>query len=257
MASVRELSAPYENFMFGPRHGPGVCVRCFNLTDGYDCCYACTRQPSVLDVAVPISYSVAHEQLHHALASYKRLHGIAGRRLAVQLAAVLWRYLDEHERCAARAAGAPAFPIVTTVPSSDPAQDDEHPLRWIVANAVRPTRARHERLLRRSDLAVVPHRFAYGRYEALRRLAGEAILLIDDTWTVGANAQSAAAALKSAGAGPVAAVVIGRHVNRAWRQNDRHLRSLPPFDWRQCGLCAPAEAAEAPDSRRAPRNVPA
>jgi predicted amidophosphoribosyltransferase len=237
MATVRDLSAPYENLMFGPRPGAGVCTRCFNLTDGYDRCYACARQPNALDVVVPISYSVAHEQLHHALASYKRLDGPAGRRLALQLSAVLWRYLEKHESCVARAARADAFPIATTVPSGDLARDEAHPLRWMVGEIVGPTRARHERLLRRSNLDIAPRAFASAKYEALRRLSGEPVLLIDDTWTTGANAQSAAAALKNAGAEVVAAVVIGRHVNREWHHNDRHLRTLPAFDWERCALC--------------------
>lgn len=259
MATVSELSAPYENFMLGPRRGPNVCVRCLNLTDGYDCCYACTRQPSMVDVAVPISYSVAHEQLHHALASYKRLLGPAGRRLATQLAAVLWRFLAQHERCLASAIETQTFRVVTTVPSSDSGRDDDHPLRWIVAQAVGPTRERYERLLRRSNLPVAPHHFAYAKYEPLRRLASEPILLIDDTWTAGANAQSAAAALKAAGAGAVAALVIGRHVNRDWHQNDQHLQALPPFDWRRCALCGPAAETLAPQARSAlaPGPVPA
>jgi predicted phosphoribosyltransferase len=36
--------------------------------------------------------------------------------------------------------------------------------------------------------------------------------LLDDTWTTGASAQSACAALRLAGARPVAIVVLGRHV---------------------------------------------
>ena len=70
------------------------------------------------------------------------------------------------------------------------------------------------------------------------QLASEPVLLIDDTWTTGANAQSAAAALKRAGAGPVAAVVIGRHLNRGWGSNDSQLNGLPkPFDWDHCVRC--------------------
>ena len=69
-------------------------------------------------------------------------------------------------------------------------------------------------------------------------VGGRAVLLIDDTWTTGANAQSAAAALKAAGARRVAALVIGRYVNREWGHNDRRLRRLPqPFDWGRCALC--------------------
>ena len=63
------------------------------------------------------------------------------------------------------------------------------------------------------------------------------MLLIDDTWTTGANAQSAAAALKSAGASKIAALVIGRHLHRDWSENDRRLKALrSPFDWDACAL---------------------
>src|SRR5947209_15132832 len=136
MPSVAELAAPYGNFMLAPQPGPGVCRICFNLTDGYDRCYACTHVPHHLDVVAPISYSVAHEQLHHALAAYKRVDGAVGRRLAIQLAAVLWRYLESHEPCIAQAAGARAFDLVTTVPSGDQSRDEQHPLRWIVSELV-------------------------------------------------------------------------------------------------------------------------
>jgi predicted amidophosphoribosyltransferase len=242
MPSVAELAAPYGNFMLAPRPGPGVCRTCFNLTDGYDRCYACTHMPRHLDAVAPISYSVAHEQLHHALAAYKRIDGAVGRRLAIQLAAVLWRYLQTHEQCVARTAGAQAFDLITTVPSGDPSRDERHPLRWIVGELVGQTRRRHERLLRRTNAPAEPHEFTADKFAPTptptRHVNGASILLIDDTWTTGASAQSAAAALKAAGAGPVAAVVIGRHVNRDWRGNDRLLRSIGhPFDWTRCAHC--------------------
>src|SRR5437588_8390927 len=228
--------------MLGPRAGPGVCDRCFNLTDGFDRCYACAHCEAVLDALAPISYSVAHEQLHHALAAYKRLNGEVARRLGLQLGAVLWRFLAVHERCLAAAAGT-QFELVTTVPSGDPAREDSHPLRWIVSDVVAPTGVRYERLLRRSDAAAAPRTFDPAKFTALRSLEGESVLMVDDTWTTGANAQSAAAALKAAGAGAVATVVIGRHVNREWRENDRLLKALPtPFDWSVCALCAAPSA---------------
>lgn len=239
MPSVGELSALYENFLLSPRRGPGICASCFNFTDGYTRCYACAHNGSVLDALLPISYSVAGEQLHHALASYKRLRGEVARRLGAELAAVLWRFLAEHERCIARASNTASFQLVTTVPSGVRDRDRAHPLHWIVGELIGPTRDRHERLLRRSETAVRGREFNPRRYLALRPLEDQSVLLIDDTWTTGANAQSAAAALKLAGAGPVGAVAIGRHVNRDWHQNDGRLRALPqPFDWRRCALCA-------------------
>lgn len=260
MPTVADLTEPYGNFLLGPQPGPGVCDTCFNLTDGYRRCYACAHGGRWLDLIVPISYSVAGEQLHHALAAYKRAPEPVARRFAIELAAVLWRFGSHHEQCVAAAAGVDAFPLVTTVPSSDPARDARHPLRRIVGELVEPTRDRYERLVvhdvdRRPGPGATPHdrrspsveprsaprTFDVDRFTSTRRLAGEPVLLLDDTWTTGANAQSAAAALKRAGAGPVALVVIGRHLNRGWGENDRRLNRLsPPFDWSRCVCCTPA-----------------
>jgi predicted amidophosphoribosyltransferase len=239
MPSVSELSAPYENVMLGPRRGPDVCGVCFNFTAGYARCYTCAQGHNVLDALTPISYSVGREQLHHALASYKRLDGEVARRLGATLAAILWRFLAEHERCIAQAAKTDRFDLVTTVPSSDQERDENHPLRHIVGALVGPTRRRHERLLRTTEDDVPARTFSDHKYVTTKRLDGQAILLIDDTWTTGASSQSAAAALKAAGAGATAAVVIGRHLNREWHENDRRLRGIAqPFDWAHCALCA-------------------
>jgi predicted amidophosphoribosyltransferase len=242
MPTVAELTAVYGNFMISPRPGQDICERCFNLTSGFDRCYACAHTPQWLDVIAPISYSIAHEQLHHALASYKRLHGAPARRFTVELAAVLWRHLTEHERCIADAVqlATPQFDLVTTVPSSDMDRDEHHPLRAIVGNLVGPTRDRYERLLRRSDTPVKPREFHRDKYSPVRPLDNRSVLLIDDTWTTGANAHSAACTLKAAGASTVAALVIGRHINRAWGENDSRLKtSRTPFSWEQCPYCRP------------------
>jgi adenine/guanine phosphoribosyltransferase-like PRPP-binding protein len=112
----------------------------------------------------------------------------------------------------------------------------------LVSELVGPTGTRHERVLTRTNAPAAPHEYTPAKFEATRALAQPAILLIDDTWTTGASAQAAAAALKTAGARAVAALVIGRHVNRDWRENDRHLRELSqPFDWSRCALCGSQE----------------
>ncbi len=243
MPTVGELSALYENVLLGPRRGPGVCGICFNFTAGYARCWACAHGQPALDAVAPISYSVAREQLHHALASYKRLDGDPARRLTAILAAILWRFLSDHEPCVAKAANAEGFDLVTTVPSSDSNRDDRHPLRTIVAELVGPTRERHRRLLKRTATQTAPHVFSTDKFEATAKLDHESVLLIDDTWTTGASAQSAAAALKAAGAERVAAVVIGRHLNREWHENDRRIRGITrPFEWEACALCADALA---------------
>jgi predicted amidophosphoribosyltransferase len=256
MATVTALSDPYGNFLLAPRPGEGVCRRCFNLTDGYDLCFACEHGGDSVDVIAPISYSGAGEQLHHALAGYKR--GSMGwmRTLTRQLAAVLWRHLAVHEPCIAAAAGVTRFPMVTTVPSGTASRNPPHPLEEIVATLIEPTRERYVQLLRRTAHPVPLHSFSADRFEATRALHGEPVLLIDDTWTTGASAQSAAATLKKAGAGPVAVVVIGRHLNRDWGENDRRLRTLPtPFDWSRCVCCEPPPEPHAGTPDSAPPGV--
>jgi hypothetical protein len=231
--------APVERLLVSPRAGPGVCATCFNLTDGYDRCYACVSGESVLDGIVPISYSVAHEPLHRTLSGYKRLPDELARGFRDELAVILRRFLAVHERCLVQVAGASSFALVATVPSGDRHRDEHHPLRRIVTAALGPGRDRHERLLRRSAFEAGQRAHDFLKYLAIRPLDGESVLLVDDTWTTGANAQSAAAALKAVGAGRVAAVVIGRHVNRDWHDNDRRLAALAGrFNWARCALCA-------------------
>jgi predicted amidophosphoribosyltransferase len=238
MATVRELSAPYAHFMLSPRSGPDVCDVCFNLTEGYGLCWACAHGGRFLDAVAPISYSIGGGRLHQALATYKRSAGRETGRLVAELAAVLWRHLETHESCLARAAGVAAFDLVTTVPSSDRRRDGAHPLHRLVGHGVGPARERHVRLLRRTAADVRIHAFCADRYETTTALDGDAVLLIDDMWTTGANAQSAAAALKAAGSGPVAALVIGRHLNPEWRHNRERIRSFErPFDWERCAAC--------------------
>jgi predicted amidophosphoribosyltransferase len=235
MPTVAELTELYGNFLLAPRLGTDVCQVCFTFTEGHERCFVCGQRNSALDAVAPISYSVAGGQLHHALAGYKRLGGDVAHRLQVELAAVLWRFLIAHESCVARGAAATTFDVVTTVPSSSRERDAGHPLRRIVGELARPTRDRYERLLIRSSVEVPERTFDPRKYEVARPLRGESVLLIDDTWTTGSGAQSAAAALRDAGAGPVAAVVIGRHVKRGWRANERRLRMLArPFDWSTC-----------------------
>jgi hypothetical protein len=189
----------------------------------------CTRGSGV--TAMPVGVVPA------ALAGYKRTTGAASRRMSVELAAITWRFLAEHESCVARAAGVDGFTVVTTVPSGERRRDEHHPLRRIVAELCGPTRARYERLLLRSQAEVEDRAFSAEKYEPLRNLHGESVLLIDDTWTTGTNAQSAAAALRAAGGGEIGVVAIGRYLNREWHQNERRLRAMPrPFDWETCAL---------------------
>ncbi|MDP9295050.1 MAG: hypothetical protein M3O90_11610 [Actinomycetota bacterium] len=237
MATVAELSAPYTNFMLNPLPptASDVCSICMTFTEGFGTCYPCGHQTRFADAVLPISYSVSLGQLHHALQTYKRGYRTVAGRFQLQLAAVLWRFVAKHEACLARQAGVSRFDLVTTVPSSSPERDKVHPLRRIVGEIVAPTRDRYRRLLVRSGTPMAERVVDPGKYNPTEDLAGESILLIDDTWTTGANAQSAAGGLKTSGAGTVAVLAIGRHVNEEFGANAERVKALTrPFDWSTC-----------------------
>src|SRR5437763_9003760 len=166
--------------LLSPRPGPGVCAVCFNLTDGYPWCYACAHGRNVLDAVAPISYSVAHESLHRALFGYKRLPEQLARSLQADLTTILARFLERHEHCLARVAGARRFDLVAAVPSGERHRDQGHPLPRIVAAALGATAGRHERLLCRSAFETGDREYDFLKYLAVRPFAGEAVLLVDD-----------------------------------------------------------------------------
>ena len=247
MPSVRELTELYANVMLGPRRGPSVCGTCFNFTDGYTRCYACDHGRLVLDA---VAADLLQRRARAASSCARQLQAPATAMSPAALARASPRSCGAFSRARAlpgarRRDG--RFELVTTVPSGDRDRDERHPLRWIVGELVAPTRDRYRRLLaplRRQGRAasVQP-----GEVRRHRRIDGRSVLLIDDTWTTGASAQSAAAALKAAGAGATASVVIGRHLNREWHENDRRIRGIArPFDWSMCALCAEPTRRDAP-----------
>ncbi len=231
-----------------PRHGPDSCPRCLNLTGAAGLCRACRANEQHLAAVLPRFYSVGGEWLHHVILAYKRDADPSVTGAVSQLSRICETMLASHERCVAAAASVATFQIVTTVPSADPLRDLHHPLRRILGSEVRHTRARYERLLVRSAGPAIPRVFDPARYQATRRLDGEAVLLVDDMWTSGASAESAAAALLAAGAGTVAAIVVARHLNRAWRDNDRLLRRLARDGGvgERCALCAASAPSPPP-----------
>jgi hypothetical protein len=157
------------------------------------------------------------------------------------LAAVLWRSIELHEQCLAAAARVSGFSIVTTVPSTSGRADE--PIA-AVAGMIGATQGRYQRLLWSNPQVPNNRDPRSDRYAPLRSLAGESVLLLDDTWTSGAHAQSAAATLRAAGAYAVGIWAIGRHFNREQpgeygEAAERYYRQARAFgwSWECCCLC--------------------
>lgn len=136
--------------------------------------------------------------------------------------------------------GIDRFDLITSVPSTSgrPA----HPLRSVVAEVVSGTADRYGDLLAIARTDLEQRAQAADRFRATRPLAGARVLVIDDTWTTGAHAQSASAALKAAGAPTVAVVAIGRWFNPAYRTDTADGESWLAehrrrgWDWDRCCL---------------------
>jgi predicted amidophosphoribosyltransferase len=242
--TVNDLAAPYANFLQPvPRVIDGVCPTCRSGALGHDACFHCGRvlprlQPAGADAVGLIALAPARSQLAYELVNYKREATPAAirDRFTLGLAAVLWRWLAAHERCLAAAAGVPGFPIITTVPSTNRERRGEHPMVRLVSGIVIGSAERYRPLLSASGIAMGERDYRADRFVVTQRLNGEDVLVIDDTWTSGAQLQGAAAALKAAGAGRVAVLAIGRwyHPDDANNQRVEEARRTQSWDWDRC-----------------------
>jgi hypothetical protein len=183
---------------------------------------------------VPISLSTIPGELHSVLRRYKDAR--CPRRRARDTQAVgelVARFLRRHEPCLA--GGRERFDLLTTVPSSGE-RPGPHPL----VQAIRTDpwlAARHQELLARGPARLGHARASDLGFSPSRAVDGARIVLLDDTWTTGARAQSAASALQSQGARVLAIVVVGRLVDpahspvtRSWWRDQAAL----PFDLDRC-----------------------
>jgi hypothetical protein len=162
----------------------------------------------VADTMVPISYAVKGQQHAYALAAYKST--FPSRDIQTNLLSLLLVFLADHHSCVAGAAHVGRLTHAAVVPSTR-GRAGEHPLRVLIGHRMRFPWVR---MAANADISPDLREFRTDRFSITAGdLDGAGVLLLDDTWTTGARVQSAAYALKRAGAARVAAVVLGRHVN--------------------------------------------
>ena len=188
MPTVGELTAIYGNFMLNPRRGPGVCRTCFNFTDGYDRLLrvrARRDRPRRRRADLLQRRARAAPPRPRELQAPERRGRTAGSR--AELAAVLWRHLAAHEalrrgtprgvdRFRARDDGPVRRPRARRASSA--ATDRRQARR---ADARSPTSG----CSRAPTSTSAARTFDPDKFEAIRQLDGEPVLLIDDTWTTG------------------------------------------------------------------------
>jgi len=176
----------------------------------YQCDLALSQAGELLaDVVAPIAHAVRGGRLAGDLWRYKSDRAGAAES-AARLRDMLAAYLRDQGESVWRAAGMAIGPASVAVVPSGRGRPGGHPLLGLVTPCVD---------LPLVGLSIPPREAAHGRGVNPRWLrvdgavAGADVLVIDDTWVSGGSVQSAAAALKLAGARRVAIVVLGRHVN--------------------------------------------
>jgi hypothetical protein len=213
-AGLRTLAAREAPWLRTPRPaGPGCCAVCRGPAQAsYLRCFQCAQHRQrarglLADVVVPVSYAVSGTRYARTLWQYKS--DTQGRDAArAALRALLLVFLRDHGRCVWTASGGP--PTHLAVVPSGRGRAGEHPLRALAAPYL---------TLPWAGLAVCPAEPVLARdlnpwwFRAAGPLTGARVLLLDDTWTSGSSAQSAAVALKLAGAMTVAVVTLARHLN--------------------------------------------
>src|ERR1700722_19374664 len=197
---LRRLVAAQAPTLSAPAAGlPGLCAVCRGPTAprrGY--CFQCELHAEcagggLADLVLPIAYAPKGSLHARYLWQYKTssLPGEAASLAASALLALLLVFLREHSDCLWRSIGVRGPTHVAVVPTARRA--GLHPLRTLIA----PYLARPwAELTARPD----EHRVRGldpGRFAALP-VPGGRVLLMDDTWTTGASAQSAALALRRA-----------------------------------------------------------
>jgi hypothetical protein len=198
-----------------PSIGGVTCRTCRGPTPvGLARCYQCDlarRQAGGLlaDAVAPIGYAVRGGPLAEDLWRYKADHPGAAES-AARLRGMLSAYLRDHGQSLWTAAGMTGAPRIAAVVPGGRGRPGAHPLTSLARSCVDVPLV---------DLSVAPEGAAHRRgvdpgwLRVDGVVAGADVLVVDDTWVSGGSAQSAAVALKLAGAGHVAIVVIGRHVN--------------------------------------------
>lgn len=230
MASAAEVLLPLRPGLLPvPAIGQaGVCRFCHSACDPrYAQCYPCLEAVQIVGAVeiLPIAMSIDGGLLHRHLRGYKDDRSPAVRaRMSRRLAALVAVFMDHHSACVGE------FDSVVTVPS--------------------PTRAAVESIVSQVRVLGEQHRPALGatglgakndlqadRFALLRDVAGEHVLVVDDTFTRGPTLFSAVGALREAGAVVVGPVVLGRHLRSGWGPSNDLLSWLSRRRWVEGRCC--------------------
>ena len=219
------VAANYGGALRNSLYEPGItCKVCFApVAEGFAVCFRCKQHATIAgkaDRVGSIIYAVSNEQSHHVMRSYKSIPAVEEARLVVFLLA--WGALAEHTPCLEKMTGREVthWASVPTLP----AKPGVHALHTLIA----PNAPGLEISLRAAS-SVPPSNLRDingNHYHAAAEIrAGAHVLIIDDTWTGGGHAQSAALAVRRSGAETVSILNVARFLAKGWTPTDDFLRN--------------------------------
>jgi hypothetical protein len=227
------LSAIAGGYLRNPvRMKQATCADCLTPVGVYELCYSCKGhhdRTGLADAIAFLTYAVAGQKSGHVMRGYKASRPVTEHRQVVGL--LLLVALGNHTRCAEVLAGRPVTHWVV-VPSL-PAKSSAHPLRSLVAGRA----VGIEVPLLAAASVQQPRAVNSEHFTCGMRLPEEShVLLIDDTWATGGHVQSAALALREAGAARVSALVVARWLKEDYGGNKRFIADLANRDY-DPGIC--------------------
>lgn len=244
MSTVEQYTDPYiAAYRRVPPAGDGICSVCHRgARSGSTICYSCRVTTGQVTYPVfqvlPISLYEVPDQYWNVLRYYKDDPREEVReQLGTVLAATVARFTARHWSCIIEMLGGEPS-LVTTVPSTR-GRSGQHPL----ARAVRRSSLLlplHYETLRRGETPITHLQASDSAFVGLHNLNGHRVLLVEDTFTSGARTQSAASALRIAGAHAAAVVTAGRIIEPGYSDDCRRVwdyARAEPFSFDACCRC--------------------
>jgi hypothetical protein len=234
VAAVRRaLASAAGGFLHNPIRDPALtCAICTAPVDRFDRCWRCrhdARLGRLADLVVPLTYAIAGQPSAALVRDYKNhpLRRVRDPHRAI-ISSLLRLGITGHERCVAAAVGQPVslrvvVPSLTSRPGPHPLAEIARAMGVLGEAELLPTWEASP------DRQVCADKFGA---QPAGAVAGRHVLVLDDVWTTGSNAQSAALTLRAAGAAAVSVMVVGRWLSRDYRVTADFIatRLTSPFD---------------------------
>lgn len=227
-AVARTLVRRAGGYLRNPVREAGVtCNVCTTPVDGFDRCFVCQNAyratSGLADLVIPLAYGIQGAQSAFLLRQYKdNPDGRVRQQHGLVVNWLLYLAILLHEGCIGRRVGR-AVGCRFAVPSVR-GRLGAHPFELITQqmNATRDSPRLVASQADSGERVVSVDKFALDQETDL---AGQHVLIIDDTWTTGANAQSAALASRRSGAAAVSVMVVGRWLRPNFGHNAEFIKT--------------------------------